>query len=177
MEHTLARLIWVKNWYPAAHVIYFIWYSTALDWALLLISIYLIWQRSVNSSKASDAYLYQKNWIIILIDNDFVRYHSNRCCVNMSKTIFYTMSYSVKIPDFIYLFIIFLTFTSFWFVVSSPCWSREIWFNGVSNYLHIVCLLKRLFRRISKKTSELRLTDLCERESTGDRWIPLTKGQ
>ena len=37
--------------------------------------------------------------------------------------------------------------------------------GGVSNYQHLVCLLNRLFRRRSKKTSNLRVTGLCEGNS------------
>ena len=47
----------------------------------------------------------------------------------------------------------------------------------VSNHQCLDCLLNYLFRRRSKKTSKMRVTGLCEEESTGDRWIPLTKGQ
>ena len=49
----------------------------------------------------------------------------------------------------------------------------------VSNYHRLECLLNRLFRRWSKKTSKLRVTDLCEGNSsvTGDRWFSLTEGQ
>ena len=43
--------------------------------------------------------------------------------------------------------------------------------DGVSNHQHLDCLLNRLFRRTSKKSSKLRFTGLCE------RWIPLTKGK
>ena len=53
------------------------------------------------------------------------------------------------------------------------------WWNNargcVSNHRRIECLLKRLFRRRSKKTSKLRVT--LWGEFTGDRWIPCTKGQ
>ena len=34
--------------------------------------------------------------------------------------------------------------------------------DGVSNHRRLACLLNRLFRRRSKKASELRVTDLCE---------------
>ena len=37
--------------------------------------------------------------------------------------------------------------------------------NGVSNHRHLDCLLNRLFRRRSKKTSKLRVTGLCEGNS------------
>ena len=37
--------------------------------------------------------------------------------------------------------------------------------NGVSNHRRIDCLLNRLFRRRSKKTSKLRVTGLCEGNS------------
>ena len=37
--------------------------------------------------------------------------------------------------------------------------------DGVSNHQSLDCLLKRLFRRRSKKTSELRVTGLCEGNS------------
>ena len=49
--------------------------------------------------------------------------------------------------------------------------------DGVSNHQPYDCLLKRLFRRRSKKTSKLRDTGLCAGEFTCDRWIPRTKGQ
>ena len=43
--------------------------------------------------------------------------------------------------------------------------------DGVSNHQHRDCLLNRLFRRRSEKTSKLRITGLC------DRRIPRTKDQ
>ena len=43
--------------------------------------------------------------------------------------------------------------------------------DGVSNHQPYDCLLNRLFKSISKKTSKLRVTDLCEGNS------PETKGQ
>ena len=45
--------------------------------------------------------------------------------------------------------------------------------DGVSNHQPRGCLLNRLFRRKSKKTSKLRVTGLC----AGDRWISRTNGQ
>ena len=47
--------------------------------------------------------------------------------------------------------------------------------DGVSNHQPHDCLLNRLFRRRSKKKSQLHWP-LC-REFSGDRWIPRTKGQ
>ena len=47
--------------------------------------------------------------------------------------------------------------------------------DGVPNHLRLDCLLIRLFRRRSKKISELCVTGLCEGNpsvSTGDRWFP-----
>ena len=38
--------------------------------------------------------------------------------------------------------------------------------DGVSNHQHHDCLLKRLFRRSSKKTSKFRVTGLCEGNSS-----------
>ena len=49
--------------------------------------------------------------------------------------------------------------------------------DGVSNHQRHECLLNRLFRLRSKKTSKLRVTGLCCGEFTGDRWIPRTNGQ
>ena len=46
----------------------------------------------------------------------------------------------------------------------------------VSNHHHLDCLLDRFFKRRLKETSKLRLTGLCE-GNTSDRWIPRTKGQ
>ena len=37
--------------------------------------------------------------------------------------------------------------------------------DGVSNHRRLDCLLKRLFRRRSKKTSKVRVTGLCEGNS------------
>ena len=48
--------------------------------------------------------------------------------------------------------------------------------DGVSNHRLLDCLLKRLFRQIKKNTKAPRHC-LLWRESTSDRWIPLTKGQ
>ena len=48
---------------------------------------------------------------------------------------------------------------------------------GVSNHQPHGCLLNRLFRRKSKKTSKLRVTGLCAGNSPGDRWISRTNGQ
>ena len=47
--------------------------------------------------------------------------------------------------------------------------------DNITNHQCLDCLFNRLFRRRSKKTSKLRVTDLYE--FTGDRWIPRTKGQ
>ena len=59
--------------------------------------------------------------------------------------------------------------------VASLHW-RHNWRNSVSNYQPHDCLLNRLLRRRSKKTSKPRSLALC-REFTGDRWIPRTNGQ
>ena len=60
-----------------------------------------------------------------------------------------------------------------------PCaWCELHWrhndHDGVSNHQPHGCLLNRLFRRRSKKTSKLRVTGLCAGNSP-DRWIPRTK--
>ena len=62
--------------------------------------------------------------------------------------------------------------------VDNDCLKRNalLWRNnesdGVYNHQRFDCLLNRVFRRRSKKTSKLRVTGLC------DAWcIPLTKGQ
>ena len=47
--------------------------------------------------------------------------------------------------------------------------------DSVSNHQPHDCLLNRLFRRRSKKTSKLRVTGLCAGNS--HRWIPRTNGQ
>ena len=49
--------------------------------------------------------------------------------------------------------------------------------DSVSNHQPHDCLLNRLFRRRSKKTSKLRVTGLVCGEFTGDQWIPRTNGQ
>ena len=47
--------------------------------------------------------------------------------------------------------------------------------DGVSNHLRHDCLLKHLFRRRSKKTSKLRVTVLCERNSPVTGEIPVQR--
>ena len=49
--------------------------------------------------------------------------------------------------------------------------------DDVPNHRRLCCLLKCLLRRRWKKTSKLRVTGLCEKGFTGDRWFPLKKGQ
>ena len=49
--------------------------------------------------------------------------------------------------------------------------------DDISNHRRLDCLLHRLFRRRSKKTSKLRVTSLYVGELTGNRWIPRTDGQ
>ena len=49
--------------------------------------------------------------------------------------------------------------------------------DGASKHRRLNCLLNRFFRRRSKKTSKLHITGFLWGESTGHRWIPLTKCQ
>ena len=44
--------------------------------------------------------------------------------------------------------------------------------HGVSNHPHLDCLLSRLFRRTSKKTSKLRVIGLCEGNPPVTGWFP-----
>ena len=73
-----------------------------------------------------------------------------------------------------------LSFT--WSKTISLRW-RHNGHDGVSNHQPHHCLLNRLFRSRSKKTSKLRLTGLCAGNSPvsggfpGDRRIPRTNGQ
>ena len=63
--------------------------------------------------------------------------------------------------------------------LSEPMMSLQLRYNerdGVLNHQRHDCLLNRLFRRRSKKTSKLRGTGFCG-EFAGDRWIPRTMGQ
>ena len=48
--------------------------------------------------------------------------------------------------------------------------------DGASNHRHFDCLLKRLFRRRSKKISKLRVTGLCEGSSPVTTEFPAHKG-
>ena len=48
---------------------------------------------------------------------------------------------------------------------------------GVSHHRRLGCLPNCLFGHRSKKTSKICVTGICERNSTGNRWIPFTKGQ
>ena len=61
----------------------------------------------------------------------------------------------------------------FWMTVQ---W-RHNWCDSVSNHQPHDCLLNRLFRRRSMKTSELRATGLCVGNFSVDRWISRTNGQ
>ena len=58
-----------------------------------------------------------------------------------------------------------------------PLQLRQNGLDSVLNHQPHDCLLKRLFRHWSKKTSKLRVTGPLCGEFTGDRWIPRTKGQ
>ena len=49
--------------------------------------------------------------------------------------------------------------------------------HGTSNYRQSHCFFKRLYRRTLKKNFKVPLHWPLWGESTGDRWIPLTKGQ
>ena len=56
------------------------------------------------------------------------------------------------------------------------CWNslrwRHNWCDSVSNHQPHHCLLNRLFRRRSKKTSKLRVTGLCVGNSSGTGEFP-----
>ena len=54
----------------------------------------------------------------------------------------------------------------------SPLQWRQNERTGVSNHQHHECLLDRLFRRRSKKTSKLRVTGLCAGNSPGTGEFP-----
>ena len=57
-------------------------------------------------------------------------------------------------------------------LISSLQW-RHNERHGVSNHRRLDCLLKRLFRRRSKKTPKLRVAGLCEGNSpVSARWFP-----
>ena len=59
----------------------------------------------------------------------------------------------------------------YWHVVNRALQWRHNGHDGVSNHQPYDCLLNRLFRRRSKKTSKLCVTGLCGGEFTDDRWI------
>ena len=62
-----------------------------------------------------------------------------------------------------------------WFIKKNPAKSlrwRHNEHDGVSNHQPHGCLLNRLFRRISKKTSKLRVTGLCAGNSPGTGEFP-----
>ena len=65
-------------------------------------------------------------------------------------------------------------FRSYWFVMVSgfPLQWRHNGHDSVSNHQPHDCLLNRLFRRRSKKTSKLRVTGLCARNSLGTGEFP-----
>ena len=66
-------------------------------------------------------------------------------------------------------------------VATVQCTGKAIYWrhnerDGVSNHHRLECLLKRLFRRRSKKTSKLRATGLCEGNSPGTGEFPTPRG-
>ena len=69
-----------------------------------------------------------------------------------------------------------LLFWRYEFLKKSLQW-RHNEYDGVSNHQPHDCLLNRLFRRRSKKKSKLRVTGLCEGNSTVTGEIPAPKGQ
>ena len=64
-----------------------------------------------------------------------------------------------------------LCYVLLWFVTITLQW-RHNGRDGVSNHQPHYCLLKRLFRRRSKKTSKLRVTGLCVGNSPGTGEFP-----
>ena len=58
------------------------------------------------------------------------------------------------------------------YIALSPLQWRHNERGGVSNDQRLECLLKRLFMRRSKKTSKLRVTGLCEGNSSGTGEFP-----
>ena len=56
--------------------------------------------------------------------------------------------------------------SSYWQATGATLQWRHDELYGVSNYQRLDSLLSRLFRRRSKKTSKLRVTDLCAGNST-----------
>ena len=59
-------------------------------------------------------------------------------------------------------------------VSKKALWWRHNGHNSISNHQPHDCLLYRLFRHRSKKTSKLHVTGLC---AGSPRWIPHTNGQ
>ena len=55
----------------------------------------------------------------------------------------------------------------FWWICSMSLWWRHNNYDSVSNHQPHECLLNRLIRRRSKKTSKLRVTGLCVGNSPG----------
>ena len=49
--------------------------------------------------------------------------------------------------------------------------------HSISNHLSLNCLFNHLFRLTATKILKLSITGPSRGESTGNRWIPLTKGQ
>ena len=83
---------------------------------------------------------------IISVNQDLIR--SSSCCHTSSKSVQYHQL-ATEYPR------------------SAPCpvrWHHNE-HDGVSNYQPHDCLFNRLFRRSSKKTSKLRVTGLCARNS------------
>ena len=78
--------------------------------------------------------------------------------------------------EYITIYVAVRTWLSYWQPFLTLEW-RHNERDGVSNHRHLGCLLNGLFRRRSKKTSKIRVIDPLCWEFTGDRWIPLTKGQ
>ena len=147
--------------------------GTHFDWHFFLINMYALVHmllvflhvQMLLLFSPDDEYLCQRT-----VPNDAYMCQGNPNGVHGYNTYLYLQmmgSFShIQLHNFIHSLFLFDNLTGVYFgtVVSQLQWGHNER-DGVSIHRRIYCLRSRLFRRRSKKTSKLRVTGLCERNS------------
>ena len=120
---------------------------------------------------------HERNWVKIFR----LLFVFRMCCRECMCVSHYSVNSYVNVCTFtqnhvyIYIICIYAYAYSLWKEIIKISYSTLLWrhngHDGISNHQPHDCLLNRLFRRGSKKTSKLRVTGFW------DRWIPRTNGQ
>ena len=133
--------------------------------------------RRIHRTKASDAELWYARWVNNRKAGDLRRHRAHYDVIVMKPTDHWMMVFMVLFQwcSYIYCKVIILKTFDLAFIIAlydgtsdamSLHW-RHNYHDGVSNHQPQSCLLNRLFRRRSKKTSKLRVTGLCAGNSPG----------